>query len=194
MFRLNIMNKVKLKGIIWKQLKQASTVNVNNVNCLKISSRTLFNTICKNYGVSCTTIVQDLKRDYQQPMLLNNVITRQYSVRHNFSCASHYLKHPWIISPVLYNGERHQIFHGSQRYNGIRYFSNTSIDSISEVKVPMQLSGIFKTLSESMPIKIVQESLLWMHDYTGLPWWLVIVLSTVIMRTTVTLPLSFYQV
>ncbi|EFN89339.1 Mitochondrial inner membrane protein COX18 [Harpegnathos saltator] len=48
-------------------------------------------------------------------------------------------------------------------------------------------------MSESTPIKIAQDFLLWMHDYTGLPWWLVIVLTTVVMRATVTLPLSFYQ-
>ncbi|KAL6449108.1 hypothetical protein ACFW04_000660 [Cataglyphis niger] len=32
-----------------------------------------------------------------------------------------------------------------------------------------------------------------MHDYTGLPWWSVIVLTTIMMRTAITLPLSLYQ-
>ncbi|EFN71834.1 Mitochondrial inner membrane protein COX18 [Camponotus floridanus] len=57
----------------------------------------------------------------------------------------------------------------------------------------MQFSGIFKMLSESTHVKIAQDSLLWMHDYTGLPWWSVIVLTTIMMRTAITLPLSLYQ-
>ncbi|CAL1685066.1 unnamed protein product [Lasius platythorax] len=57
----------------------------------------------------------------------------------------------------------------------------------------MQFSGIFKTLSESTLVKISQDSLLWMHDYTGLPWWSVIVLTTIMMRTAITLPLALYQ-
>ncbi|KMQ94399.1 mitochondrial inner membrane protein cox18 [Lasius niger] len=32
-----------------------------------------------------------------------------------------------------------------------------------------------------------------MHDYTGLPWWSVIVLTTIMMRTAITLPLALYQ-
>lgn len=196
------MNKTKLQNTFLRQLKQINThrVNINNANYFKIPSRTLFHTVCNNYSMSCANIAHDLDHNREQPVLLNNVITKQHSsIRHNnFSCISHHLKHHWIFSSViLCNGKRHighKTYHGSQNYNNIRYFSSTGIDSISEVKVPMQLSGIFKTLSESMPIKIVQDSLLWVHDYTGLPWWLVIVLSTVIMRTTVTLPLSFYQV
>jgi len=59
---------------------------------------------------------------------------------------------------------------------------------------PMQYNGIFKTLSESVPVNVAQDSLMWLHDSTGLPWWSVIALSTIMMRTIVTLPLSFYQV
>ncbi|XP_011881073.1 PREDICTED: mitochondrial inner membrane protein COX18 isoform X2 [Vollenhovia emeryi] len=75
----------------------------------------------------------------------------------------------------------------------VRSYSNTGIDSIPEGHVPVQFHGIFKAISESAPIKTTQDSLLMVHDYTGLPWWLIIVLTTIIMRTTVTLPLSFYQ-
>lgn len=190
------MNKTKLQSIFSKRIKQASEVNINNVNCFKMSSRTLSYAAYNNYSMSCANITQDLVLYCQQPALLCNVITKRYSSTQNidFSCMSHRR----IISPaILYNVTRHvehKICHGSQSYSGARYFSNASIDYVSEVKAPMQGSGIFKTISESMPVKTAQDSLLWMHDYTGLPWWLVIVLTTVIIRTTITLPLSFYQV
>ncbi|XP_032680416.1 cytochrome c oxidase assembly protein COX18, mitochondrial isoform X2 [Odontomachus brunneus] len=195
------MNKTKLQNIFLRQLKQTSAyrININNANYFKILPRTLFHSVCNNYSMSCANIAHNLDHNREQPVSLNNIITKQYSsIRHsNVSCISHHLKYRWIFSSViLCNGERHiehKTYHDSQSYNSIRYFSSTSIDFVSEMKVPMQFSGIFKTLSESMPIKIVQDFLLWVHDYTGLPWWLVIVLSTVIMRTTVTLPLSFYQ-
>jgi len=110
------------------------------------------------------------------------------------------VSHPQIISPVISHSDRRKkrigckTYYSSQYYNGIRCFSSTSVDSIAENQVPMQFSGIFKMLSESTLVKIAQDSLLWMHDYTGLPWWSVIVLTTIMMRTAITLPLSLYQV
>ncbi|XP_014478096.1 PREDICTED: mitochondrial inner membrane protein COX18 [Dinoponera quadriceps] len=188
------MNKTKLQDIFSRGLKQASRVNINNTNSFKTPSRTLLYTVCNNYSTSCANTAQDLDFDRQQPVLLNNVIKRYSSIQQsNFS----YMSHPRIISPIiLCNGDRYvgyKIYHGGQSYNSTRYFSSANIDSVSEIEAPMQLSGIFKTISESMPIKIAQDSLLWMHDYTGLPWWLVIILTTGIIRTAVTLPLSFYQ-
>lgn len=56
------------------------------------------------------------------------------------------------------------------------------------------VAGFWKTLSHSTPVAYVQEGLLHIHDYSGLPWWATIVLSTVVFRTAVTLPLAIYSV
>ncbi|KAL5290854.1 COX18 family protein [Megaselia abdita] len=53
--------------------------------------------------------------------------------------------------------------------------------------------GFWKTLSHSTPVAYVQEGLLNIHDYSGLPWWATIVLSTFLFRTAVTLPLAIYS-
>jgi membrane protein insertase Oxa1/YidC/SpoIIIJ len=52
----------------------------------------------------------------------------------------------------------------------------------------------FKSLSESRPVEFAQEFNENFHDLTGLPWWGSIILSTFIVRSCVTLPLSVYQV
>ncbi|XP_011143328.1 cytochrome c oxidase assembly protein COX18, mitochondrial isoform X1 [Harpegnathos saltator] len=185
------MNRTKLQNIFLRPLKQVR-ININNANCFKMLSKIAFHTVCNSYSTSCTNITQDLNFDYQQ---LNNIILERHSStqQNNFS----HMFYPRFVSPViLCNRKRwleYKTYHANQSYSGIRHFSSTNIDVISEVKAPMQFSGIFKTMSESTPIKIAQDFLLWMHDYTGLPWWLVIVLTTVVMRATVTLPLSFYQ-
>lgn len=54
-------------------------------------------------------------------------------------------------------------------------------------------SEIFKTLSESTPVHYMQQSLIDIHNSTGLPWWATIVCSTILLRTTITLPLAVYQ-
>lgn len=39
----------------------------------------------------------------------------------------------------------------------------------------------------------MQDLLVQIHDYSGLPWWASITLSTVLFRTAITLPLTIYQ-
>lgn len=55
------------------------------------------------------------------------------------------------------------------------------------------LVGIWQTLSNSTPVAVVQDALVMIHDKTGLPWWASIALSTVLLRSAVTLPLTVYQ-
>ncbi|TDG48034.1 hypothetical protein AWZ03_005451 [Drosophila navojoa] len=53
--------------------------------------------------------------------------------------------------------------------------------------------GFWQTLSNSTPVAYVQDALIQIHDYSGLPWWSAIVLSTFLFRSVVTLPLTIYQ-
>ncbi|XP_062135795.1 cytochrome c oxidase assembly protein COX18, mitochondrial [Drosophila sulfurigaster albostrigata] len=55
------------------------------------------------------------------------------------------------------------------------------------------LIGYWQTLSNSTPVAYMQEALTQIHDYSGLPWWASIVLSTFLFRSVVTLPLTIYQ-
>lgn len=55
-------------------------------------------------------------------------------------------------------------------------------------------SAIFKSISESFVVEKAQHFIIQFHDSTGLPWWLSIILTTCIVRFTLTLPLALYQV
>jgi mitochondrial inner membrane protein COX18 len=55
------------------------------------------------------------------------------------------------------------------------------------------VAEIFQTISNSTPVEYIQHGLLQLHDTTGLPWWATIVLSTVMLRTCITMPLAIYQ-
>lgn len=54
-------------------------------------------------------------------------------------------------------------------------------------------ASFFTTVSNSAPVHHFQEHLVLLHDLTGLPWWATIVVSTVALRTVITLPLAIYS-
>ncbi|XP_050301264.1 cytochrome c oxidase assembly protein COX18, mitochondrial isoform X2 [Anthonomus grandis grandis] len=70
----------------------------------------------------------------------------------------------------------------------IRQSSLSSVQSLAANQ-----AGIFKTLSESTPVEYCQDFLVNFHAYTGLPWWATIILSTILIRSVVTVPLAIYQ-
>ncbi|KAL6265183.1 hypothetical protein P5V15_005267 [Pogonomyrmex californicus] len=188
------MNITNLDAFLGR-LKRFSKVTINYATCFNVSPNVLPCTsstfICNGYSTTCLN-VQDLTVNKQQ-FVLNNITKYDSKIQNNFP----YISHPrHIFYKSLYNEMKypgHKTCHTGLYYNSIRYLSSTSIN-FTEGQVPMQFqNNIFKAISESMPVKVTQDSLLWLHDYTGLPWWLIIVLTTVIIRTTVTLPLSLYQ-
>lgn len=187
------MKIINFNVFLWR-FKRVNKIVINNATFLNISLRSLPYTVCNDYSTSCANIAQDLTFGYQQYMLNNVIVKCSSRIRNNFLDVSH----PRIVSHIILYKEKKHIgykpHHSSQYYNSIRYLSNASIDHVTENQVSIQFNGMFKAISESEPVKITQDSLLWIHDYTGLPWWSIIVLTTVMMRTTVMLPLSFYQV
>lgn len=77
----------------------------------------------------------------------------------------------------------------SVNYEGKRGFAlQQSVETVAKSQ-----TGLFKTLSESTPVEFLQNVVLQIHDTTGLPWWATIITTTVILRSTVTLPLAAYQ-
>lgn len=58
---------------------------------------------------------------------------------------------------------------------------------------PTFVADIYREISMSKPVSCIQDGLICFHDISGLPWWAAIILSTVLLRTIVTLPLAIYQ-
>lgn len=54
-------------------------------------------------------------------------------------------------------------------------------------------TNIFKHVSESALVGFTQESIVWLHSHTGLPWWATIITTTLAIRMFITLPLALYQ-
>lgn len=167
----------KVPSIFLGQFKRISQVNINNCfySCAPLSLSP--HIICNEYS-TCTSL---------------NKTPEQCNLK-----ANNNVSYPRIVSHLtLYHKNKHADCKTHCRhYNNVRYFSSVS-SSVSNDFVPkvlLQYTGFYKTLSESAPVQMTQDSLLWMHDCTGLPWWVVIVLTTISLRTLLTLPLSFYQV
>ncbi|XP_052860020.1 cytochrome c oxidase assembly protein COX18, mitochondrial [Anopheles cruzii] len=55
------------------------------------------------------------------------------------------------------------------------------------------VASFWQSLSQSTPVAYVQQGLVDVHDFSGLPWWATIMIATVGLRTIVTLPLAIYQ-
>lgn len=73
-----------------------------------------------------------------------------------------------------------------------KYFVNHKLVS-RNFSYENTITGIWKTLSNSVPVEYMQKTLVQIHDISGLPWWASIVLSTFLFRTVITLPLAVYQ-
>lgn len=59
--------------------------------------------------------------------------------------------------------------------------------------IALKSNEIFQSLSQSYPVYVTQEFLINMNDFTGLPWYGTIILSTFVLRSCITLPLAAYQ-
>jgi membrane protein insertase Oxa1/YidC/SpoIIIJ len=74
------------------------------------------------------------------------------------------------------------------------HFQIRQISGQSGVETVGVWPRVFLWLSESTPVSYAQDLLLFLHNSAGLPWWTTIIVTTVFLRTVVTLPLAFYQV
>lgn len=55
------------------------------------------------------------------------------------------------------------------------------------------IESAYASISNSLAVAHVQDGLVRLHDCSGMPWWATIIVSTVLLRTIVTLPLTIYQ-
>lgn len=104
--------------------------------------------------------------------------------------------HPEILKkPLLCNKYIPQtisISTNSIIINSSRKYSNAAPKIINEVAA--YNNGIFQMISESLPVELITEVLRLMHYQTGLPWWASIMLTSIIARTIINLPLNILDV
>lgn len=70
-----------------------------------------------------------------------------------------------------------------------RYFSLNWLDNLAITQAKW-----FQSLSESVAVDKSITFLKYIHDSLHVPWWLSIIISTVLLRTMITFPLAIYQV
>ncbi|XP_058459172.1 cytochrome c oxidase assembly protein COX18, mitochondrial [Malaya genurostris] len=68
-----------------------------------------------------------------------------------------------------------------------------TIVPVRHYSLEASLTGLWTTVSCSTPVAYVQQGLVGIHDLSTLPWWASIVVSTVLVRSFITLPLAIYQ-
>ncbi len=59
--------------------------------------------------------------------------------------------------------------------------------------ISTSIANLWITISNSTPVAYFQQGLVNLHDITGLPWWATIILSTILLRSCITVPLTIYQ-
>uniref|UniRef100_A0A1I8QCZ7 Membrane insertase YidC/Oxa/ALB C-terminal domain-containing protein n=1 Tax=Stomoxys calcitrans TaxID=35570 RepID=A0A1I8QCZ7_STOCA len=80
----------------------------------------------------------------------------------------------------------------TRRNNSTTVVGVESSEAVSSVDLGF-FASVYQSLSTSTPVHYMQQGLIEIHDFTGLPWWLSIVASTFLFRSLVTLPLTIYQ-
>lgn len=85
-----------------------------------------------------------------------------------------------INSQQLLSGSFNRTLYWNQ--HGHRHFS-----------ISTTITNLWITISNSSPVAYFQHGLVSLHDVTGLPWWATIMLSTIILRSCITVPLTIYQ-
>lgn len=82
----------------------------------------------------------------------------------------------------------HQLLSGSHNRTLLSNQNNYRQFSIST-----SITNLWITISNSTPVAYFQQGLVNLHDLTGLPWWATIILSTILLRSCITVPLTIYQ-
>lgn len=78
---------------------------------------------------------------------------------------------------------------GTRTLSGVQTLSGTRTLSSGGAGA----AGWYSSLSDSPPVHLCEQCLVSLQQVSGLPWWLNIVISTLAVRTLITLPLAAYQ-
>lgn len=86
-------------------------------------------------------------------------------------------------------GQRFSVHNQNNSCIQIRYLSFSWLEGLAVTQ-----SKYFQSLSQSEVVLKTMDTLQYVHDTTNLPWWMTIVITTVFLRTLLTLPLAVFQV
>lgn len=73
------------------------------------------------------------------------------------------------------------------------YQKYPQIQSNRQFSYTTAITTLWQSISNSTPVHYFQQGLIQVHDITGLPWWATVIISTIFLRTVVTLPFAIYQ-
>lgn len=133
-------------------------------------------------------------RDLSKPTLTSNVIPINKTRFQPVSCPAHvYLYVVRVSQPPPMTSLRCLTrcltkCHSKVRLSPRNFSLYGAVQSLAATQ-----ATFFKTLSESAPVGHFQHMLLSVHEYSGLPWWVTIVGSTIALRAAITLPLAIHQ-
>lgn len=72
-------------------------------------------------------------------------------------------------------------------------YPNYTINQINHDQRRNFSQDFWQSVSSSKIVNVLQEATIQLHDTSGLPWWSTIIVSTVLLRGCITLPLALYQ-
>lgn len=116
-------------------------------------------------------------------MIIQILTKRQINLHKLIDCRNlsyYYMKRP-SLSTSFYN--KNNTLHPQN-------VPHKCASSMSSITLP----SWFMALSNSTPVAYAQQFVISCHEITGTPWWASIILSAVVLRLAVTLPLTAYQV
>lgn len=68
-----------------------------------------------------------------------------------------------------------------------------SLQNYRQFSYSQTITNLWLTISNSVPVAYFQQGLINVHDISGMPWWATVILSTIFLRTVITVPLAVYQ-
>lgn len=133
---------------------------------------------------------------YQNYFFNHKILMGYFSNKRNLSNTSntilHQQLHPKILKTPLLCNKSIVLTKISNNYpipaNHVRQYSNSGATIVNDTL--RYNNGIFQMISESITVEWVTEAFRFMHYQTGLPWWASILLTTILSRTLINLPLN----
>lgn len=162
-----------------------------------------------NNRIANKTIIHVYKRKFCHSTILkqNGNVTRLLKSCNIYSNSSQYLVPKKFSNKILFyetttigiNFQTRSISNDALISSDIDNESKPSASDLSTVEqsaaiISSNLPEFIKTASDWKIVDIAQQSLLKVHEITGLPWWASITLTAFIARTTITLPFSIIMV
>ncbi|KAG8454219.1 hypothetical protein GDO86_000744 [Hymenochirus boettgeri] len=129
----------------------------------------------------------------QMSLLSRYLVRRCFAMHHHINC--HQMQRTEKQSLDWYKiffprNTQHEVFM-AQYFQKRTFTTSPSLSQASTGNI--NGSGWYESLAVSAPVQLAESTLISLYETSGLPWWANIICATIALRTTVTLPLSIYQ-